>query len=254
MKIHLYHLRPFGLVRAFYQLVAGRKYCRAHGAALRPFVPECINPMTAAWNYWQTVKDLPRPGTIIDVGANVSQMARLLLLSCAEGAEVYSFEPIPTLEPIGRRFRIALSDRDGTADFYIPFATDDELGSLNRSFAEHTGARYKTIQVETARFETLVKEGKIDWKQIRRPILLKLDTEGSELQALKGFGDLLREIDYVITEVGNAPERGMRYDLTEVCAHMTRYGFDSSRVIYACYEGPLAPPYVDVLFWRSSKS
>ena len=252
MKIHWFHLRPMGLVRISYQLIAGWKLCRKHGALLRRYVPLCINPMTSVWNADRILGGLPRPETIIDVGANRSQMTRLLQLLATPGAEILSFEPIPSLNPVGKRFHQALSDTDGKAEFFIPGTSDDELGSLHRDFADQSGQGARSIPVEMARLDTLVAHGVVPWAKLKKPILLKIDTEGNELKVLKGFGDYLRFVDYVLTEVENDNSRGRHYDLIEMCDRMKEAGFNRSRMTYACFEGDSAAPYFDLLFWRHS--
>jgi len=253
MKIHLFHISPLGLTRIFYQLTAGWRLCRKYGAALSRYVPSCINPMISVGNADRLLAGLPAPGTILDVGANQSQMSRLLLLMASPGAQVLSFEPIPSLTPIGQRFFQALSDTDGTADFYIPGKTDDELGSLHADFADQSGQGSRKIQVQIARLDTLVSTGVVPWKDLKRPIMLKLDTEGNELRVLKGFGEYLREVDYVLTEVENNDERGRHYDLMDMCQRMKEAGFNRSRLTYACFDGAAVPSYFDLLFWREKE-
>ena len=250
MKIHLFHLQPLGLIRIFYQLLAGWRLCRKHGASLCRFVPLCINPMNSVWNADRILMDLPRPRTLIDVGANQSQMARLLQLVATPDAEILSFEPIRSLHPIGTRFFQALSDKDGKADFFIPGTSDDELGSLYRDFADHSGQGARTIEVETARFDTLVEKKMVPWENLKKPILLKIDTEGGDLKVLNGFGECLRSVDYVLTEVENDNSRGRHYDLIEICARMKDAGFNRSRMTYACFDGATASAYFDLFFWR----
>lgn len=251
MKIHAYHVKPLGLFRALNQLRAGRALCRAYGVPLRPFVPACINPMTAAWNFALTLEDRPKPQTILDVGANVSQMARLLQVICGPTVDIHSFEPIPELQTIGKRYTLALSDQDGQVNLYIPQGTDDELGSLHKDYADNAHLGCRTIQVESIRMDSLVKQGRFDWGALRKPILLKVDTEGHELPALRGFGAHLQDVEYVISEVSNDKTRGGHFDLMDLCGYMAGQGFKHSRVIYACYEGPLAPTYLDVMFSRT---
>lgn len=57
------------------------------------------------------------------------------------------------------------------------------------------------VNLKTKRFDTLVKEHNID---ITKYNFVNLDIQGAELLALKGFGDLLSNIDYVYTEINSA--------------------------------------------------
>lgn len=250
MKIHLYHIGPLGLIRIFYQLIAGCRLCRKYNKPLYRYIPSCINPMISVGNADRILAGKPPPQTIIDAGANQSQMARLLLLLAAPNTQVLSFEPVPTLRPIGQRFTQALSDTDGMADFFIPGQGDDELGSLYADGTDPHQQGCRKIQVRTARFDTLANTGVVPWQTLKRPILLKVDTEGNELKVLHGFGNYLRDVDYVLTEVENADTRGRHYDLIEMCRQMAAAGFNRSRLTYACFDGSALPSYFDLLFWR----
>ena len=41
----------------------------------------------------------------------------------------------------------------------------------------------------------------LDISKLEKPILTKLDIQGYELEALKGFGNLLKDNDYILVEV-----------------------------------------------------
>ena len=130
MKVHLFHLGVTGLLRAWNQCRAGWRLCRAAKKPFRKLLPESINSMTAAWNVWRIFKndELPVPGTIWDVGANLNQMTRMILM-LNEGADVVSFEPNPALKPMGKRMMMGVSDMDGTAVFSMP-GNDSGWGTI----------------------------------------------------------------------------------------------------------------------------
>ncbi len=250
MKFHLSNFSPWGVIRACSQLTAGRRLCRKAGASLRPFFPNSVNSMTAAWNFNQTLstESLRPPRTIIDVGANVSQMSKLLMLSCAPDVKLLSFEPNPNLAPMGEVFHLALSNADGEADFFMP-SGDDNWGTIEELDPAPDQAQEKQ-RVVCARFDTLVAEGKVVLPELPRPILLKIDTEGSELRVLEGFGQTLAEIDLLLIEVSNSTSRTSHYNLLTLAAKLRTEGFSGSKVLYSSLEGPKAPTYMDVLFWR----
>jgi len=252
MQLHLFHFAPHGLARAYSHLVAGKKLCRATGLKLKPLIPDSVNSMTAAWNVYQTFQqsDLPRPKTIIDVGANVSQMT-CLLLGTAPDAEVFSFEPNPKLSPAGKVYRIALSDTDGTTDFFLP-QNDSDWGTIEAGKVNITSGTTR-YSVPTRRMESLIESGEIAWGG-GSPVLVKIDTEGSEKRVIDGFGKYLKDVAYLLVEVENQETRGQNYDLISLCTTLAEKGFDRSKIVYSCYDGPEAPAYSDILFWRSDKS
>jgi FkbM family methyltransferase len=250
MKFHLTHFSPHGLVRAYSHLVAGRRLCRATGLALRPLVPESVNSMTAAWNVLRTLREanLPPPGTLIDVGANISQMARLLLAMNPQ-ARLFSFEPNPELSPMGEVRRVALSDSDGQADLYIP-ANDHGWGTIETS-KSGISADTPHHAIETRRMQTLIASGEMPWADLPRPIFVKIDTEGSEKRVIEGFGPYLADVSYLLVEVENIEQRGRNYDLLSLSPLVAAHGFNRCKIMYSCYDGPDAPAYSDILFWKS---
>ena len=54
----------------------------------------------------------------------------------------------------------------------------------------------ESMDIEVKRIDQI-----IDFSKLQKPILTKLDIQGYELEALKGFGKLLKEIDYILVEV-----------------------------------------------------
>ena len=249
MKLHLFHFSPHGLVRAYSHLKAGRRLSGATGLKLRPLIPESVNSMTAAYNVYRTLReaDLPWPETIIDVGANVSQMARLLL-GMNSNAKVISCEPNPKLSPIGDVMRIALSDTDGEADFFIPM--DDTGWGTIEAGKDNISPNTNHFRVKTNRLDTLVRTGELPWDTLKRPIMVKIDTEGSEKRVIDGFGKYLTDVTYLLVEVENIEQRGQNYNLLQFSTTLATHGFDQCKIVYACYDGPDAPAYTDVLFWR----
>ena len=236
-RIRLYHLSPFGWVRILCHLAAGRRLCRRHGARLRDYVPACLNSMTTAWNYAQL--GLSPARTLVDVGANASQMIRLLQIG-APAERILSFEPNPDCQPLGEVHRVALGDVDGTCTLYV---ARDDYGSM-------VGTRradcVRELTVATRRFDSLG----IDLGACPKPILVKVDAEGYELKALRGFGDQLRQVDRLLVEVQNDRAHGCPYDATELYAFVREQGFTQSQALFGWFHGSRPPEYFDVWFAR----
>lgn len=244
MKLHAFHFTPVGLIRAGCHLVAGRRLCISAKASLLQFVPDSVNSMTTAWNYRCTLQEagLPPPETIIDIGANTSQMTRLLLLTCPETPRVISFEPNRSLEPLGEVLRIALLDTDGVAPFCV--GSDATWGSVAAP------GRAASFEVRAARFDTLVKNGEVAISSLPRPVLVKIDTEGAEVRVVDGFGGCLELVDQILIEVTNRHGGVIHDHLFRLCQGLAAHGFRFAKILYACYDGPLAPTYADILFWK----
>lgn len=249
MKVHLFNLGPTGLLRAWNQCVAGRRLCRAAKRPFRPLVPESINSMTAAWNVWNIFKDgnLPIPGTVWDIGANQSQMTRMILM-LNEKADVVSFEPNAALKPLGKRMVMGISDEDGTAEFTVP-GNDPLWGTLEAAgTVPENGRKSQTVPIR--RIDSLIESGELSWDAGKGPLFLKVDVEGDEMKVLRGMGNHLNDASYLLIELDNGENRLKRYEALELYAVAREAGFTRSRVVYACYDGPDAPSYCDVFFWK----
>lgn len=247
-QIHWFHLRPAALFRIGCHLMCGLRLTHFHVFRFVRFVPDCINSMMTAWNLRQLAPDVASCRTILDVGANRSQMTRLLLTFFDKPVDVYSFEPNPTLNPVGHVFRVALSDHPRQGALSVD--ADDLWGTLvdedgNRGPSSGTN---RAFPVAIDRFDHLVSSGAICLERLQKPIFLKVDTEGHEFRAIKGFGDCLSLIDYILCEVPNGDEAS--YDVFDLTAYLSTFGFDKSLIVHAASVGSRAPAYSDVLFRR----
>lgn len=136
-------------------------------------------------------KNLRSNDSFWDVGANVGTISLVASQLCEC---VLSFEPFPqTRERLSEHVEvnkctnisihpIALAEDDGFAEFTIGPQNNHGMNSL----VHRPGA--VTIQVQTARGDTLVEE-----KRIRVPNVVKIDVEGAELSVLKGLQGLLAD-------------------------------------------------------------
>ena len=128
--------------------------------------------------------------------------AILLIRTLYPDAYIHAFEPLP--RP-ARRFarlfkgddlttlhRCAIGPRSGSTTMYV---TEDDDGSslLVPVFSKTVGVE----QVAVRRLDEVLNG--ID--DMVRPVLLKLDTQGFELPALRSCGSLLDKVDFVYVEV-----------------------------------------------------
>lgn len=147
------------------------------------------------------------PRLAIDIGGNIGNYTAELRLR-EPGLEVHVFEPsLANVRKLTHRFggdpmvhivSSAVSDSAATATLY----SNEEgsgLASLNKRKLDHFGIDFEKMEsVSTLRFEdywkTALKERAID--------LVKLDIEGHEMVALRGFGEALRHTGVVQFEFG----------------------------------------------------
>jgi FkbM family methyltransferase len=170
---------------------------------------------------------------VFDVGANVGQTS-LMVLEHFPNAEVYAFEPHPdTFEKLaaglkGRRaqaFNIALSDKSGKAELFV-YDDEDSINSLTptATYAVRFGKTAKSISIQVSTVDEFCSShgiGTID--------VLKVDTEGCDLEVLKGAVEKFksRKIKFVYTEFNDVFERAGRTGgaLAPISAFLDPFGF-----------------------------
>ena len=138
-----------------------------------------------------------RPRLAVDIGGNVGNYTAVLRKNNPK-LEIHIFEPSAVnIRKLRARFKndtlirlvpLALSDTTGSASLYAD-EPGSGLGSLTRRRLDHFRIAFTAQEtVNTIRFEDY-------WRtELRgRPLdLVKLDIEGHELAALKGFGKALQ--------------------------------------------------------------
>jgi FkbM family methyltransferase len=144
---------------------------------------------------------------VFDVGANVGQSARKYMNEF-HGSRIYCFEPVgenfqKLVENLRgqqnvQSFKLALSSANGTGEM-VPgggsemfFLSRDVLGTQPQS-----STRLEEVPLET--LDGFCRDRNIDWISF-----LKIDTEGNDLEVLKGAEGLLsqQKIDVVEVEAG----------------------------------------------------
>jgi FkbM family methyltransferase len=147
------------------------------------------------------------PKLAIDVGGNVGNYTAELRRK-NPSLEIHIFEPSSTnIIKLDSRFKsdqfvkivpLALSDASGSATLFSN-EPGSGLGSLVQRKLDHFNIPFDTKEtINTIRFEGYWK---VDLKS-RRIDLLKIDVEGHELTALKGFGGALQATKAIQFEFG----------------------------------------------------
>jgi FkbM family methyltransferase len=145
-----------------------------------------------------------RIGTVLDVGAHAGEYATFLRGIGYDGA-IVSYEPVrETFERLAAAsvadegwtaHRLALGDRDGSATIHV--ARSSDFSSFRR-FSDYGSATFATAArverreaVESRRLDGVLDQHVRD---AATPILLKLDTQGWDMQVLEGAGGILDHV------------------------------------------------------------
>lgn len=146
-------------------------------------------------------------GTVLDIGANRGQFA-LAVRAVWPEARVLCFEPLPGPVRVLRAlfagdryvevYEVAVGPRSGEALIHVSAADDSSsllpIGPLQERLFPGTGA-VGSVPVRVVRLEDV-----IDPARLVRPVLLKLDVQGYELEALRGSEEVLEVVDHVLVE------------------------------------------------------
>lgn len=165
----------------------------------------------------------------VDVGANFGYHT---LGAAATGARVHAFEPVPRLRHrlaenlrlngLERRVVVsefALSDRSGTAAFYVARRLDDGSHSL---IAGVPARAIECITVQTMRLDEYLQA-----REAPPPTVLKIDVEGAEALVLDGAGALLDSATppAVIIETADRLADQLQESATSVLARLFQRDF-----------------------------
>ncbi len=151
---------------------------------------------------------LVRPGDFcVDAGCHVGYYACLM---AQLGARVLAVDANPAmcemtesnvgLNGYADRIQVvhaALADVEHEARFHLPSQFDDGWGSLAAADEGGQGE----IRVPGRLLHGLLKD------HAGRVRLLKMDIEGAELLALRGLGDRIRDVDFLLVECVDIPSR-----------------------------------------------
>ena len=148
--------------------------------------------------------------SIIDVGANRGQFAQRVFKNNFDG-NIISFEPLKeeheSLNKLSSKKenwqvakRCALGNKNEVKKFYI--SGNSESSSLLKILQKHTDLRpeSKTIKTEKINVERL-DNFKKEISKLKKNLLLKIDTQGSEIDVLKGASKVIKDIKCLFIEV-----------------------------------------------------
>lgn len=174
--------------------------------------------------------------TVFDVGANIGQTA-IKFYDYFDEAKIYSFEPVTsTFEILNNKTRpfdrissynVALGDQVEQLEINLFESNASVLNSLKKEAMNSDSSTKQVVQVTT---------GDIFCKQnnINQIDLLKIDTEGYEINVLKGFSNMMGQskIKAIYCEVGLNVENNRSTYLVDLINFANAVGFK----LYGIYE------------------
>ena len=185
--------------------------------------------------YTFTNAGLPVRG-VVHVGANVGQEMgwylanRLLPILCFEPVPLAYDDLVATWGGYSDDVEFvncALGEEDGTLTLQVPVDLDTQRVSrynpLHLAGHEWTDIPMgKSIEVPVYRFDSWVRKQDLYLPPYNA---LSIDTQGMEMEVLRGFGDLLDGFDYLCVEMSAKPVYDGEVPAGEVIAWLEERGF-----------------------------
>lgn len=190
--------------------------------------------------------------TVIDVGVAFGTSP---IYDAFPRARYFLIEPVaecrPVLERLTQRlnaeyFLVAAGAENGEVTFNVH---DDISGSSLFKQAEGRALDGEARPTPMRRLDSLLP------RQLEHPVFLKVDTQGAELEVLKGLGTRLDEIDLLILETTMMP---MRHGIPQF-ADIVRFCDEAGFAVYDILEGHMrafdgALAQIDLAFVRKDST
>ncbi len=203
------------------------------------YFPASFSPERGAFDYWgDDAGDLRflwrflQPGmTFLDVGAYHGVFSILAAKKLGRGGRVIAFEPSPRER---RRMEVHLRHNRIKAVAVEPYALSagEGVASLNvvvDGFTTMNSLRPPQINhpTEQVKVDTTSLDAYLDRKKIDRVDLMKIDTEGGEVDAFRGANRLLSQLrPLIICEVLDLVTRSWGYPASDIMKLVRTYDYE----------------------------
>jgi len=199
---------------------------------------------------------LGSPRTVVDVGVGNGTPE---LYKAFPDAELLLVDPLVECEPMlkaicaGRTARCryvvaALGSHAEQREMHVVPALIEHSSFLPRTELATTDPRVvsRTVQIRT--LDDLLTD-----LAPTPPFGLKLDTEGFELDVIRGAAKFLEQTEFVIAEVSLLKRFEQSYRFSDFIAEMSRHGFEAFDVLTVVRPDPSGTRYTDLAFVKDGK-
>lgn len=170
------------------------------------FYKAYLNGVSPLFELTQLVQKISKANTLIDIGSNKGQFS-LLVRKYFPDIKIHSFEPQLNELNIQKKilgkknidyYNFGLGSEEKVLNFYIT-KRGDSSSFLKPNLEIIKNKIYDTNKILGINVKKL--DCVMSSNDIVRPSILKLDVQGYELEVLKGASNILKYVDYIITEV-----------------------------------------------------
>jgi FkbM family methyltransferase len=210
--------------------------------------------------------------TIIDVGANKGQTIDFFKKIFPK-VKIYAFEPSKTFEFLKKKYfknkniklsSFAIDKKSSKKIFYYhTFKSNNTSGlsgfyKINKNSKDHirinTSARNEVLK--NSNHSYLVDCVSLDdfFKKNKRVDLLKIDTQGNELNVLKGSKKLLKNVKFIKLEIMLYDYYEKNYFFSDIELFLKRFNFKIFNILEV-QQNPvnLKTDWLEVLFYNTDK-
>jgi hypothetical protein len=142
-------------------------------------------------------------------------------------------------------YNFALSDTNDFLNIHI-----NQSGSTIHKYSNLTGVlgkKFKTKRIQRKKFDDIFKT------QNKKKYFMKIDTEGHELNVLRGAKKNLKNIDYVLTETRLVPCYNESYSFEQILQEMKLNDFRFGLVAEVGSPFKKLYRYLDILWVKNNK-
>ena len=196
-----------------------------------------------------------RPRTLIDVGANKGQFS-VVARRLFPDISIHAFEPIATertkLSSVVKSdgltiYPVAVGRCAETRAFYVT-SRPDSSSLLKPASKQKEAFNISLVSVDSIEVVRLADVIKL--RELQHPVLLKIDIQGGELDALVGVGDEIRHIDFIYCEVSFVELYEGQPLARDVISYLQAHGFSIDGFFNQAATKRFGPTQADVLFRR----
>lgn len=183
----------------------------------------------------QKILELKEISVVLDIGANRGQFAQKLRSMGFKG-KIISCEPIPAefnklkelskTDPAWEVHNFAIGSENGNLELNITENSSDFSSFLkpNEFSQNYFGDKTKKINKVQVEVKTL-EEFAQTWKLSQERVFLKTDTQGFDLEVLKGCGSFLDKIQGILVELSFCPIYESMPNASTMLSYLDQKGF-----------------------------
>lgn len=184
-----------------------------------------VSPLFESKKFFNNIK---KAKTLLDVGSNKGQFI-LITRKYLPSIKVFSFEPQVDALKIQKKilgkknifyYPIALGSKNKDKFFYITKRNDSSSLLKPKTKINNDYAIIKKLRIKVKKFNDI-----LNVNALKKPILLKLDVQGFELEVLKGFEKKLNLVEYIIGEVSYIKSYSKAVNAAKLIEYLEKYNF-----------------------------